>query len=68
MTDQQWAAMLAVHCTAPFKLIQAATPHMRDAAKQEMESQGAAQPRCVRACVHACMHACAWITQVPRHA
>lgn len=47
MSDQQWAAMLAVHCTAPFKLIQAATPHMRDAAKHEMESQGAAQPRSI---------------------
>ncbi len=51
MTDEQWAAMLAVHCTAPFKLIQAATPHMRDAAKRDMEAQGAAQPRWGCACV-----------------
>jgi 3-oxoacyl-[acyl-carrier protein] reductase len=35
MTDEQWAAMLAVHLTAPFRLIRAAAPYFRDAAKQE---------------------------------
>jgi 3-oxoacyl-[acyl-carrier protein] reductase len=35
MTDQQWEAILAVHLTAPFRLIRAAAPYMRDAAKQE---------------------------------
>ena len=34
MTSEQWQAMLDVHCTAPFRLIQAAAPHMRDAAKK----------------------------------
>ena len=47
---EQWDAMLAVHCTAPFRLIQAAAPYMRDAAKKEMESGGngaAARPRSI---------------------
>lgn len=35
MTDQQWEAMLAVHLTAPFRLIRAAAPYFREAAKQE---------------------------------
>lgn len=35
MSDQQWEAMLAVHLTAPFRLIRAAAPWMRDVAKQE---------------------------------
>ncbi len=35
MTDQQWEAMLAVHLTAPFRLIRAAAPFFRDAAKEE---------------------------------
>ena len=34
MTPDQWQTMLDVHCTAPFRLVQAATPHMRDAAKK----------------------------------
>jgi len=47
MSPKQWDTMLAVHCTAPFKMIQAAAPHMRDAAKAEMQRDGAAQPRCI---------------------
>jgi 3-oxoacyl-[acyl-carrier protein] reductase len=35
MTDQQWEAIIAVHLTAPFRLIRAAAPYIRDAAKQE---------------------------------
>lgn len=46
MTDKQWQAMLLVHATAPFRLIQAASPYMREAAKQEMQ-KGAAQPRSI---------------------
>ena len=38
--------MLLVHTTAPFRLIQAASPYMREAAKQEMQ-KGAAQPRSI---------------------
>lgn len=47
MTDQQWNAMLEVHATAPFRLIRAAAPHMRDAAKQEMEQGLTREPRCI---------------------
>ncbi len=36
MTDEMWDAMLAVHLTAPFRLIRAAAPYMRDIAKQEI--------------------------------
>jgi 3-oxoacyl-[acyl-carrier protein] reductase len=35
MTDQQWESMLAVHLTAPFRLIRAAAPFFREAAKEE---------------------------------
>lgn len=37
MTDEQWYAMLEVHLTAPFRIIRAATPYMRDVAKKEIE-------------------------------
>ncbi|MBW1950311.1 MAG: SDR family NAD(P)-dependent oxidoreductase, partial [Deltaproteobacteria bacterium] len=36
MTDKQWQAMLDIHVTAPFKIIRAAAPYFRDAAKKEM--------------------------------
>lgn len=36
MTDEQWQAMIDVHLTAPFRIIRAATPYMREAAKQEI--------------------------------
>ena len=36
MTDDQWSAMIDVHLTAPFRIIRAATPYMREAAKQEI--------------------------------
>ena len=39
--------MLDVHLTAPFRLIQAATPHMRDAAKAEIQRNGKAAPRSI---------------------
>lgn len=45
MSDEQWEAMLAVHLTAPFKIIRAAVPYMREAAKNEMASQGYAKAR-----------------------
>jgi 3-oxoacyl-[acyl-carrier protein] reductase len=47
MSDKQWQAMLAVHMTAPFRLIQAVAPLMRDAAKAEMDQGGAAAPRTI---------------------
>ena len=32
MTDEQWEAMLAVHLTAPFRILRAASSFIRDAA------------------------------------
>jgi 3-oxoacyl-[acyl-carrier protein] reductase len=34
-SDEQWEAMLAVHATAPFRLLRAAAEHFRAAAKRE---------------------------------
>jgi 3-oxoacyl-[acyl-carrier protein] reductase len=36
MTDEQWQAMLDVHVTSSFRIIRAATPYMREVAKQEI--------------------------------
>lgn len=36
-TDEQWEAMWKVHCTAPFRLVRAAAPAFREAAKREAE-------------------------------
>ncbi|KAK9838142.1 hypothetical protein WJX81_003650 [Elliptochloris bilobata] len=47
ITPKQWDAMLAVHCTAPFRLIQAAAPVMREAAKRELDEGGVARSRCI---------------------
>jgi 3-oxoacyl-[acyl-carrier protein] reductase len=45
MSDEQWEAMLAIHLTAPFKIIRAAVPYMREAAKKEKEQNGVAKAR-----------------------
>jgi 3-oxoacyl-[acyl-carrier protein] reductase len=45
MSDEQWEAMLAVHLTAPFKIIRAVTPFMRETAKKEIEQHKVAQAR-----------------------
>jgi 3-oxoacyl-[acyl-carrier protein] reductase len=37
MTDEQWYAMIDIHATAPFRIIRAATPYMREAAKEELK-------------------------------
>ncbi|MDY7032668.1 MAG: SDR family oxidoreductase [Thermodesulfobacteriota bacterium] len=37
MSDEQWYAMIDVHTTAPFRIIRAATPYMREAAKKELK-------------------------------
>jgi 3-oxoacyl-[acyl-carrier protein] reductase len=36
ITDEMWDAMIEVHLTAPFKIIRAAVPYMREAAKLEI--------------------------------
>ncbi len=38
MTDEQWESMLAVHLTAPFRIMRAASGFIRDAAKREAEA------------------------------
>jgi 3-oxoacyl-[acyl-carrier protein] reductase len=38
MTDQQWEAMLKIHLTAPFRIIRAAAPFIRERAKMEIEA------------------------------
>jgi 3-oxoacyl-[acyl-carrier protein] reductase len=40
MTDAQWGAIIECHVTAPFRLLRSAAPHMRDAAKAEIEQHG----------------------------
>ncbi len=36
MTDEQWNKIIAVHLTAPFKILRAAAPHIRERAKKEI--------------------------------
>ncbi|MDD0837650.1 SDR family oxidoreductase [Curvibacter sp. HBC61] len=38
MSDEQWDAMLAVHLTAPFRILRAASAFIREAARQEAEA------------------------------
>jgi len=47
ITGEQWRAILDVHLTAPFRMIQAAAPYLRDAAKAELESGAPVSNRCV---------------------
>ena len=44
-TDAQWAAILDCHLTAPFRLARAVAPHMREAAKAEIDARGYAADR-----------------------
>lgn len=37
MTDQQWDAILNIHLKAPFQILRAAAPYIRDNAKKEKE-------------------------------
>ncbi len=45
MTDKQWEAILAVHLTAPFRIIRAASTFLRETAKKEQQSLGRARAR-----------------------
>ena len=45
MSDEQWEAMLAVHLTAPYKIIRACAPYMREVAKKEIKQYGTARAR-----------------------
>ncbi len=45
--DRQWEAMLQVHVTAPFRLIRASAPYLRDAAKAEKAAGRSLAPRSI---------------------
>jgi 3-oxoacyl-[acyl-carrier protein] reductase len=45
MTDEQWDAILAIHLTAPFRIIRAASNFLRETAKKEKGEVGEARPR-----------------------
>jgi 3-oxoacyl-[acyl-carrier protein] reductase len=47
ITDKQWHAMLEVHNTAPFRLIRAASPYMRELSKSDKEKGLPSEPRCI---------------------
>lgn len=38
MTDEQWYAMIDVHLTAPFRILRAAAPFIREAAKKDADA------------------------------
>jgi 3-oxoacyl-[acyl-carrier protein] reductase len=38
MTDEQFQAMLDIHTVAPFRIVRAAAPYLRDAAKKERDA------------------------------
>ncbi len=45
MTDRQWQAMLDIHISAPFKIIRAVAPYMRDVAAREKQETGRTKAR-----------------------
>ena len=47
MTDNQWSAVVQCHLTAPFQLVRAAAPHMRAAAKDEIDQFGRPSDRSI---------------------
>jgi len=44
-SDEQWQAMLDIHATAPFRILRAFSPWLRETAKQEIAKNGAAKCR-----------------------
>ncbi|HRJ42085.1 MAG: SDR family oxidoreductase [Caldilineaceae bacterium] len=47
MTDEQWQAILEVHASAPFRMIRAVAPYLREAAQAEKEAGQPFSNRCV---------------------
>ena len=47
ISDEQWHAILDVHLSAPFRMIRAAAPHIREAAVAELESGSGRSNRCI---------------------
>jgi 3-oxoacyl-[acyl-carrier protein] reductase len=46
-SDPQWDAIIGVHLTAPFRMIRATVPYMREVAKAEMAAGNKPEPRCI---------------------
>ncbi|MBD3648508.1 MAG: SDR family oxidoreductase [Pseudomonadales bacterium] len=44
-SDEQWQAMLDIHATAPFRILRAFAPWLRETAKKEIAEEGAARCR-----------------------
>lgn len=47
MTDEQWQAILDIHVTAPFRMVRAVAPYMREPAKAEMRRGSPSENRVV---------------------
>ncbi|MCG8417360.1 MAG: SDR family oxidoreductase [Proteobacteria bacterium] len=48
MSDEQWQRIVDVHATAPFRMIRAVAPYMRDPARAELDANGEIrEPRCI---------------------
>lgn len=47
MTDDQWRSIVDVHATAPFQLIRAAAPYMRELGKAEVLAGAPPSDRCI---------------------
>ena len=47
MTDEQWQAILDVHATAPFRMIRAVAPYLREPAQAEKEAGQPFSNRCI---------------------
>jgi len=47
MSDAQWDAIIACHVTAPFRIIRAAAPHLREAAKADIAHYGMPRDRSI---------------------
>lgn len=47
MGDEQWSSVLDCHLTAPFRLVRAAAPHVRGAARAELEAGGRPRDRAI---------------------
>ena len=45
--DDQWQAILDVHLTAPFRMIRAAAPYMREAAAVDLQTGASSANRCI---------------------
>ena len=47
MSDEQWETIADVHVGAPFRMIRAAAPYMRDAGKKEISAGAQPRDRCI---------------------